>query len=84
MLDAYTSDGQYAFQFDDLEQLAESWDDYGFPDDVAIKDLGANANDDSVLVVLIPSGHGSWHYRKIIGADQLQQALTQAGLLPER
>ena len=78
MLDMYTTDGKFAFQFEDAQELTENWDDYGLegrPDDLAHAE-------DSVLVVLTPSGQGGWHHRRAITADELEQALALTGLLP--
>ena len=79
MFDAYTSDGKFAFRFDYLSDLAANWEDLGIDQDVDLNDFGSI--DDEALTVLVPSGKGGWHYNKIISADQLQQALTAAGLL---
>ena len=81
MLDAYTSDGKYAFQFDMLEDLYENWDDYGLPSDIDLNDFGGP--NDGALVILVPSGQGGWYYEKLVSADDLQKALAQAGLLPD-
>ena len=75
-MDAYTKDGQYAFQFEQWGDIAESREDYGLdlPED-------AFEGGEEVLIVLVPSGNNSWYYSKAISADQLQQALKSAGLL---
>ena len=81
MLDMYTSDGKFAFQLERIEDLADCWDDYRIEDDVDLNALGGPG--ESAFVVLTPSGKGGWHYRKVIGANQLEEALKTAGLLPE-
>ena len=81
MLDMYTSNGNFAFQLDELEDLADSWEDYGIEDDVDLNELGGPS--ESALVVLVPSGKGGWHYSKVIGANDLERALGMAGLLPQ-
>lgn len=53
MLDAYTSDGNFAFQFDQLEDLAENWEDYGLTGDPDLNEFGGPG--DSALTVLTPS-----------------------------
>ena len=81
MLDMQTSDGRFAFQFEELEDLAENREDYGITEEIDLDELGRMG--ESALVVMTPSGKGGWRHRKVIGADQLQQALHAAGLLPQ-
>ena len=61
VLDAYTTDGKFAFQFDESEELAEWWEDYGLTDDVDLNELGGPT--DGALVVPKPRP------RKGVGAD---------------
>ena len=81
MLDAYTSDGKYAFQFDRIGDLYDDGEDYYLTSDIDLNDFGDS--DDGVLVILVPSGKGAWDYKKLISANDLRNALVQAGLLPD-
>ena len=81
MLDMYTTNGKFAFQFEDIDELTENQEDYGLEGHLnteALRNPGGQA-----LVVLTPSGKGGWHYRRVIGPDDLERALATAGLLPE-
>lgn len=81
MLDMYTSNGKFAFQFDDIEELAENPEDYGIEHAIDLNALGGPGA--SALIVLTPSGQGGWYHRRVIGADDLERALAMAGLLPQ-
>ena len=75
MLDCYTTDGQMRFQFDKWGDIAE---------DVAKEldcDDTAFGEDEVVLVVLRPSGRGSWVYASIVYGDLLRDALASATLI---
>lgn len=82
MLDAYSSDAKYAFQFDDAADLVDSWHDYfdgEIPEDVEqLAHLGQAA-----LVILTPSGNGGWLHSRVVTGEQLRHALETAGLLPD-
>ena len=81
MLDAYTSDGKYAFQFDNLTDVADNLEDYDLPEDVDLNEFGGPH--DGALVILEQSERGGWLYKTIISADDLRNALAQSNLLPD-
>ena len=77
MLDCYSSDGASAFQFGSWGDVSEELEDYGLTN----LDPASHDPDDGVLIVLRPSGKGSWYYDKVITGDELKSALAAAGLL---
>ena len=59
MLDMYTSNGKYAFQFDELEELAEKQEDYGLDPDLDLNDLGRTRGE-------CVGGHGEVRERRVV------------------
>ena len=79
MLDAYTTDNKLSFQFDRWADMCDDLEDYGLD-----MDPSTYAHDEGVLIVLVPSGHGGWNYDRVISADDLAKALTDANLIEDR
>ena len=78
MLDAYTTDGAYAFQFEMWEDIQDDLEDFGLE-----MDRNAFRPNDGVLIVLAPSGKGGWLYSKVVSGDELGAALQAQGLMPD-
>lgn len=85
MLDATTSDGQYAFEFLRVDDVRECPEDYSLPADTDFEALSGHGASDSVLAILSPHPDRIprvWSYHAVVGADQLRDALASRGLLP--
>ena len=78
MLDAYTTDGEYAFQFERWGDIKDELEDHGLE-----MDRDAFDPDDGVLIVMTPSGKGGWHFGRVVSGDDLAAALRSQGLTPD-
>ena len=74
MIDAKTSDGKFAFQFEEWGDISDEKSSHGLPEDAFHPDAG-------VMVILKAIDSSSYQYEKVVGADQLQQALQLAGIM---
>ena len=80
MLDMYTSNNKFAFQFEELDDMRQSPEDYGVPENMNLGEI--NNQGDGLLAVMTPSEQGGWKYQTFISADRLEKALKAAGLIP--
>ena len=78
MLDAYTTDGEYAFQFERWGDIKDELEDHGLE-----MDRDAFDPDDGVLIVMTPSGKGGWRFGRVVSGDDLAAALRSQGLTPD-
>ena len=70
MMDMYTTNGKFAFQSEDIDELTENQADYSLEGNLNAEDLRNPGG--QALIVLTHYGKDGWHYRSVIRPGDLE------------